>query len=227
MNRTLLIAIATFWAAPATAASYSVGLSAAGPGRTSSTSFAGFNSSLGALTRVDISLSGSTTYDITLLTSPPLSGTATYDVRNGVFLYAQSALGNLTPQPYLQQTAAGTTPISFGDFQVTTSGLNGLTSFTDAPTLAKFLDTSFSGVISVDDPFSSTVTVGGVTRGLSGATIDISSKSISGSVLYTYTARDAAVPEPASWAMMIAGVGLVGGVTRRRARGTKLEARRI
>ena len=35
--------------------------------------------------------------------------------------------------------------------------------------------------------------------------------------LYTFT-LDAAVPEPASWALMISGFGLVGAASRRRAR---------
>lgn len=218
MNRSLLFAVALFSAAPATAASYSVGLSAAGPGKTSPTSFAGFNSSLGTLTRVDISLSGSTTYDITLSGSPPPSGTVSYNLTDGLFLYASSPLGNLTPQPYLQQTGTGTVPIVFGNFQATTSGTGGLTSFTDAASLAKFLGGGFSGTISVDDPFSASISVnGGSPIGLFGATIAVASKSVTGSVLYTYT-PNAVVPEPATWAMVVLGVGTVGAAVRRRSR---------
>ena len=42
---------------------------------------------------------------------------------------------------------------------------------------------------------------------------------------FTYTIADAvAVPEPASWAMMLAGFGLVGAMMRRRASGRLLPA---
>lgn len=40
----------------------------------------------------------------------------------------------------------------------------------------------------------------------------------SGSLTFTYTPGGAAVPEPASWALMIAGFGLIGAASRRRVR---------
>lgn len=225
MKHLLLSAVALLSASPALAASYSVGFGAAGPGKTSATGFTGFNSSLGTLTQVDITLSGSTTYDITLSFPPPPptppSGTVGYSLKNGLFLYTASPLGNLGPQPYLQQIGVGTAPLTFGSFQATTSGLNGLTTFTDAASLAKFLDVSFSGYIAVDDPFVGTVSVnGGPTGNFIPSKIEIASKSVSGSVLYTYTAKSTALPEPATWATMLIGFGLVGGAVRRRTRGT-------
>ena len=44
-------------------------------------------------------------------------------------------------------------------------------------------------------------------------------------LLYSATSQSqviAAVPEPATWAMMIAGFGLVGGIARRRSRATNV-----
>ena len=220
MRHVAILALGLCAASPALAASYSVGFGAAGSGKTSPTSFAGFNSSLGTLTQVDITLSGTTTYDITLPGSPPPSGVVSYTLSDGLFLYAASALGNLTPQPYLQQNGSGTGTIVFGNFQATTSGLNGLTTYTDATSLAKFLDTSFSGYISVDDPFSSTIQVNGSPTSLFGSAITIASKSVTGTVNYTYTTGRSAVPEPATWAMMLVGFGGIGYAVRRRSRAT-------
>ncbi|PZQ59507.1 MAG: hypothetical protein DI570_15830 [Phenylobacterium zucineum] len=40
-----------------------------------------------------------------------------------------------------------------------------------------------------------------------------------GVVEFTFDPRSAAVPEPATWALMIAGFGMAGGMLRRRTRG--------
>jgi len=223
MKRHLFLALATVTAAPAQAASYSVILGSGGAGPTSPESFVGFNGALGTLTQVVFSLSGTTTYDITLASGgngPPPSGTVTYNFSNGLFLYAQPTSGNIpfNQQPYLQQTGSGTVPITFGNFQAVTSGQNGLTTITDAGLLAAFVNTSFSGFYSVDPPFNATLSVNGTPTSLAGATINIASKVISGSVTYTYTPVGAAVPEPTTWGLMLGGLGLVGASLRRRRR---------
>jgi len=60
--------------------------------------------------------------------------------------------------------------------------------------------------------FSQAVNAGFQNLSVSGTTTALSS-SFSGTIAFT-----AAVPEPASWALMIGGFGLVGGVMRRRAK---------
>jgi hypothetical protein len=47
-------------------------------------------------------------------------------------------------------------------------------------------------------------------------TVSPDSRWNSGTLTFTYTPAATAVPEPASWAMMISGFGLVGGAMRRR-----------
>lgn len=205
---------------PALAESYSVSLGAGGSGKTSAESFSGFDGSLGSLTKVVFDLSGSTTFNVQLPGSGgavPPSGTVSYNFKNGLFLYVQPTNGPMfNYQPYLQQTGTGTDQIVFGEFEATTSGLHGLSEITSPSLLAAFLGTSFTGYYSVDDPFNSTVSVnGGPTTSLFGSTIEISAKSITGSVTYTYTPFGSAVPEPASWMMMIGGFGLIGGLRRR------------
>ena len=224
MKRGVLLILLVCCASPGMAASYSVGLGSGGPGKTSPESFAGFNGSLGTLTKVVFDLSGTTTYDITLAGpsggGPPPSGTVTYNLKNGLFLYAQPTTGSVpfNTQPYLQQTGTGTVPITFGNFQATTSGLNGLTEITSPSVLAAFINTSFTGYYSVDDPFNATLSVNGSPAFLFGATINIASKSITGSVTYTYTPFAAQVPEPASWGLMLVGLGVVGAGLRSRRR---------
>lgn len=80
--------------------------------------------------------------------------------------------------------------------------------------VASGLVTAPGGVVAFS--FEQTLAAGGITRFLIGP---------NGSYLYDTTGLTldvtltAAVPEPAAWAMMIAGFGLVGAVARRRAHG--------
>jgi len=200
-------------ASPAAAASYSESFGS---------SFAGFNSSLGTLTRVKFDLSGTTTFAVTLgadSSGDPPSGPVTYMVQNGAFLYAYLDGGGLFDvQPYLRQTGSGTADAVFGEFEITTSGLHGITQITDPALLAAFLDSHFTAHFFADPPFDGFLTVNGLPYGLDADFVD-TDVNIGGTVTYYYRALGG-VPEPASWVMMVTGFGAAGAMVRRTRRRT-------
>ena len=76
--------------------------------------------------------------------------------------------------------------------------------------LAVFLTGVPSAYFSVDPP-----TVTGFSRsGTDPASVTLS--NLFATITYNFETRDGPVPEPASWAMMLAGFGAIGAAMRRR-----------
>jgi hypothetical protein len=113
--------------------------------------------------------------------------------------------------------------VTLGDDQRTT-GLETLAVsrtelFTDPAILARFLPGADNPLITSD--MFATLDPGSITADLRG---DFGPLGGTASLIYNYTPNIQAVPEPASWALMIIGFGLVGAVQRRRAAGTPAAA---
>lgn len=143
------------------------------------------------------------------------------------------------PQPFIALTGAGTSVVSldrrsgqtnFGFFEVLATGS---ASFSLDPSQFLDRDVLFNGydygqTIGSGDTLFSGVPVGGTVTQLQGGCIVVNGTPLSpgedfcGSanykLTYTYTAASAAVPEPASWALMIAGFATTGAALRRRRR---------
>jgi hypothetical protein len=132
-----------------------------------------------------------------------------------------SPVALLTPLTFATVTATNATPVSFtsafGNFAGMVSNLtsvpapnavvsfNSLGTFTPGGTLSGFAAGPALLTVSFTQTFQ---------QGPNAGAFSTQSPTISGS----FTLSSAAVPEPASWAMLIAGFGLVGVAARRRQR---------
>ena len=176
-------------------------------------SLSGFNTSLGTLT--DVLITYTFGFDsngtVTNTASQAQTFTAKEDVDGTLTLsgsYANST--DLDPGVSQKYTNLGAnTSAAFGPFTAATTTQSttfSLSSLTDD--LSSFANALNYKVV--------TVTGQGFSGGGGNTQASLTTKaSGSVSVAYTYTAA-AAVPEPASWAMMVGGFGIVGGALRRK-----------
>lgn len=160
-----------------------------------------FNPALGTLLSVKGEFTGSEVISFTTsLTTPTLvnyTGAGFYSVYVGPLYFDFSATG------------AGSVNVGSGPANITLSG--GTTQTRTSP----FELGIFTGVGTIlgsptVDPASITLSSGFVTGQ------SLVSKATSFRITYTYDPVAAPVPEPASWALMIAGFGLAGVALRRR-----------
>lgn len=196
-NSIFAIALATVAAAPASAATliYDYGTL---PG---TQALDKFNPALGTLLSVKGEFTGSEVISFkTSLTTPTLvnyTGAGFYSVYVGPLYFDFSATG------------AGSVNVGSGPAEITLSG--GTTQTRTSPfELSIFTGTGTILGSPTVDPASITLSSGFVTGQ------SLVSKATSFRITYTYDPVAAPVPEPASWALMIAGFGLAGAALRRR-----------
>lgn len=199
-------------AAGAETVSYTFG--SAGYPRTGNFTIEGFDTSLGTLTQAVIDTSGSATF--TLQSSSGFAPTVQYNLQSSQGIYQAS--GTAT---YGGHGLSGSGTVSYTNpgnndftYRVTLTG-SGQRSFTTMGQLAQFLNTDISAYFPTDAP-SGTLRSGNTFLAY---TVVSATAQASGTVTYTYTPLRGAVPEPAGWAMMIGGLGIVGGTLRRRRAG--------
>ncbi|WP_229634116.1 choice-of-anchor E domain-containing protein [Duganella qianjiadongensis] len=168
-------------------------------------SFAQFDSHLGTLTSVTFELFSTLNGSIKLTNKDP--GTEWFSVKTGADMTASVGgkslvTGNWVTPGYL--LASGATVNDTLQTQTVSQALN----FTQTADLAQFIGHgSYSASLSAIS--DQELTAGGNARYGTDVTVDGYAK-----VTYTYTTLP--VPEPETYAMLLAGLGLVGVVARRR-----------
>ncbi len=168
-----------------------------------------FNTALGTLNSAKISIVGHLDYPFLDTTSTPTPGTLDYSAFYSFYYFDR----------FLDVGVTGSTPVTFGAASVLYAGADGAAShFITADRLAFVQGTSgtWGGSIHVDPPWR--INAGGASVVPDGVPIGSQPYFVSGTltVEYDYVAAAGAVPEPASWAMMIAGFAMLGGALRRR-----------
>lgn len=193
------LAIAALAAAtPSTAATLTQSLATTG-----SFAIIPFDPGLGTLQSVTLSYTGSSSFLIPTTTpSPPGAG---YSLSNFFSIY----VGPL----YFDATATGSGTVGTNNGSITLTSIVSpadTDTRTDSFALAVFSTPGLSGSITYDLPYILSVDGTGLdpfAMSKAGATANVD-------ITYTYSTAPGAVPEPATWAMMIAGMGLAGGIAR-------------
>jgi hypothetical protein len=133
-----------------------------------------------------------------------------------------ATLSGMPMSPYTFYLDSDPTPDSFDEVSFTVSGLTYSHTYSDNVTLDTF--TFFTadflgGFQDLENVYEGAVLFTGTTEHphFKTGTFAIDDFLVGGSVTITdLSAPPAAVPEPASWALMLGGFGLVGGAMRRR-----------
>lgn len=206
---TAMLGMALATADPAAAATFiqSGTITAAAPG-TSSVSVQQFNSSLGTLTSIDLLFASSFSASGTLANTS--NSNKTFEVTKSVSASLSGGGFNI-----VETLASGTTDVfvpKSGSTPVSFSGSNGGVTNTLTSGFTPFLGTGTTALSFISNSL--------FTISPNSGTLSLS-PLIGGSytLTYNYTAAPTpAVPEPATWAMMLIGFGMIGFAVRYRVR---------
>lgn len=165
-----------------------------------------FDPSLGTLNAAKLTVEGHLDYPFRDTTAAPTPGTLTYSAFYSFYYFDK----------FLDVGVTGSTSVTFGAASVLYAGADGAASHFIAADRLAFVHGpgTWNGTIHVDPPWSISAPGGTVVpTGLPNGTEPY---YVSGTLTVEYDYAAAAVPEPASWAMTIAGLAVVGGVLRGR-----------
>jgi len=206
-----LIAICLAGAAHAESVTYS--FNSAGFPRTGNFTTTGFDSTLGTLTRAVVDTSGSATF--VLRSTNVYAPTIQYNLQSSQGIYQSNG-----PATYGGHGLSGSGTASYPNpngpdftYTVTLTG-SGQRRYDLPGQFAQFIDTDLSAYFLTDNPFG-IITYNGAPIGYELVSATAATR---GTITYTYTPLSAGVPEPATWATMLAGLGAVGGAVRRNRR---------
>ena len=165
-----------------------------------------FDPSLGTLNSAKITVEGHLDYPFLDTTPAPTPGTLTYSAFYSFYYFDK----------FLDVGVTGSSNVTFGAASILYAGADGSASHFIAADRLAFVQGAgnWNGSIHVDPPWS--ITASGGTVVPTGVPVGSEPFHVSGTLTVDYDYVAAAVPEPASWAMMIAGFAAAGGILRGR-----------
>lgn len=185
-------------AAPASAATISYDI----PYSSQSIAVPQFDPALGTLNAATFTITGHLDYPFIDQTPEPTPGSYSYQAFYSFYYFDR----------WIDFGVAGAGTVEFGTAPVIYLPADGMgMGAVDDDRLAFTIGTgTFGGSIAIDPPWTFDVTGGVILPG------DEADASVSGMVTIVYDYTAAAVPEASTWAMMLAGFGLIGMGLRRR-----------
>lgn len=183
----------------------------------STVSFAQFDPSLGVLQSVSLAFEATSSTTVNFSNNTPNERTFTVN---------RNASATLTGNGFaLSDTyAPGSTTFTLAPRISNSTPRTGSATYTAQYADSDILGSNFAAFIGLSSVNFNFARAANFSASPGGATVLPTSFGGNATLTYTYEVSAAAVPEPAAWAMMIGGFGMLGAAARRRARATVTHA---